>query len=164
MRLYLVRHTTASPGEDDAARPLSKEGRKEARSLAEFFLKNRAFSPDRLWISPLLRAKETAKILSEGLQPAPQEFEVEGLRPDADPKAIVTKIALLPPGSSLALVGHNPHLSILATLLVRGRPHPISFPFEKGTVLALEHIEPFRLKPGDPEWAVEWQISPDLLR
>ena len=66
MKVLLVRHAIAvdrdTPGISDHLRPLTEEGaarfRKTARSLADLL------TPDLLLTSPLLRAKQTAEILS----------------------------------------------------------------------------------------------------
>ena len=58
MRLYLVRHAEAAPGEPDELRQLTPEGREQARALGK-----RLFSEDAvpavILTSPLLRARET---------------------------------------------------------------------------------------------------------
>ena len=61
MRLFLVRHAHAAPGEPDELRPLSDRGREEARALAE---RLDAAAPDLVVTSPLLRARETAAAIA----------------------------------------------------------------------------------------------------
>ena len=56
---------------------------------------------------------------------------------------------------SLAIVGHEPHLSALATLLVTGRTEPPTFVMKKCAALALEGAA--------SHWTVRWHISPELL-
>ena len=72
VRLYLVRHAKAAPGDPDELRPLTPEGREEARRLAERLAAER---PDAVVTSPLLRARETAEVLARacGLEAVPDE-------------------------------------------------------------------------------------------
>jgi hypothetical protein len=65
MKLYLVRHATASDiATSDAERELTREGGEEARivgaALAELGVK-----PSRVWSSPLVRARQTAEIVAQ---------------------------------------------------------------------------------------------------
>ena len=55
----------------------------------------------------------------------------------------------------VALVGHDPHLSALASLLVTGKVEPVRFRLRKCAVLRLER--------SSGGWIVQWQVSPDLL-
>ncbi len=45
MQLYLVRHADATPGDPDELRPLSDEGREQARELGER-LRDDGVAPD----------------------------------------------------------------------------------------------------------------------
>src|SRR4051794_27457808 len=63
MQLYLVRHAEATPGSPDELRPLSDEGREQARELGER-LGAEGVSPDVVLTSPLLRARETGEALA----------------------------------------------------------------------------------------------------
>jgi phosphohistidine phosphatase SixA len=58
MRLFLVRHAEAAPGDPDELRPLTAAGRVVARDLGERLAPEH---PDAVVSSPLLRARETAE-------------------------------------------------------------------------------------------------------
>src|SRR2546427_2875162 len=62
MKLYFLRHADALEGADDASRPLSPHGRKEALEVGRF-LKRAGIEFDAAYSSPLVRAKETAEIV-----------------------------------------------------------------------------------------------------
>lgn len=154
MILYLIRHAHALRAEEDPERPLSKRGRGQVRALAAFLRPSAAFEARELWHSPLARSQETAELLRGRLKLDAALKRVAGLEGDDDPRVIARKLAT-PPAESLAIVGHEPHLGALATLLVTGAAEPVRFIFKKAAVLALERVE--------DHWAVRWQIAPEII-
>ena len=151
--LYLIRHAHALDSEDDAARPLSPRGKKQVEALAKLLHGTDAFYPEKIWHSPLVRARETADLLVRGLGRKLPLVETAGLRPDDDPAKIAR--ALKHVSAPLCVVGHEPHLSALASLLVIGAEDRPVFLFKKCAVLALDHV--------DDHWLARWQVSPELL-
>jgi phosphohistidine phosphatase len=154
MPIYLIRHAHAIDGKDDAARPLSKKGRAQIRTLARFLRRNAGLETHEFWHSPLVRSVDTARLLAKGLQVRATFTLVSGLLHDDDPAVLAKKLGQQ--RQSVALVGHEPHLSALASLLVGGRAKPPLFLLKKCAVLALE-------KDGR-RWTVRWQVSPELFR
>ena len=152
-RLWLIRHAQAVDAADDAARPLSKRGRQQIRALARFLSASQALQPAEIWHSPLVRARETAQRLAKHLRLDAPLTEVPGLKPLNDPRIAARRIAAL--RRDVAIVGHEPHLSALASLLVGGAAQPPVFVLKKCATLALER--------GAARWAVRWQVSPELL-
>ena len=151
--LYLVRHAHALDAEVDPARPLSERGRKQVATLARFLQISGAFRPEEIWHSPLARARESAQLLALQLKlPAPLR-EMPDLQPEDDPAATARRLKVV--RRPVAIFGHEPHLSGLASLLVAGAMEPTAFVFKKCTVLMLESY--------DGRWKVRWQISPELL-
>jgi phosphohistidine phosphatase len=153
MELYLIRHAHALEAAFDEIRPLSPRGRKQIRVLARWLHKSSGFTPAEYWHSHLLRAADTAAQLTARLRSQTPRRQVKGLAPWDDPAVIAARLGRR--RKSLALVGHEPHLSALASLLVTGRTHPPVFICKKCSVLALERIE--------SRWLVRWQVSADLL-
>jgi phosphohistidine phosphatase len=151
--LYLVRHAHALDGEVDPARPLSERGRKQVATLARFLGPSGAFRPEEMWHSPLVRSRETAQLLAVHLKMSVPLREMPDLRPEDDPAATARRLKLV--RRPLAIVGHEPHLSALASLLVAGDMEPPAFVFKKCSALMLE--------PNGESWLVRWQISPELL-
>ena len=76
MRLFLVRHAEAAPGEPDELRPLTDAGRTVARALGE---RLRTERPEAVLSSPLLRARETAEAIARaaGIAAEADEREAE---------------------------------------------------------------------------------------
>jgi phosphohistidine phosphatase len=163
VQLYLIRHAHAAAAGDDSLRPLSERGREECSRLVAFFQRNGALRPAQLWHSPLVRALETARLLAAGLKLDHALVETPGLLPEDNPFEIADRIETLDTIDRLALVGHEPHLSALATLLVRGKDHPAAFDLKKGAVLAFAPTGGTHKKTGRPRWHVLWSIEPALL-
>ncbi len=103
MRLLIVRHAEAEPGEPDELRTLTSAGRKQARELGRR-LREQGFEPDAVVSSPLLRARETARALGLG-EPAVDER----LAPGATPLDV--RDAAAGRGETVLLVGHQPDCS-----------------------------------------------------
>jgi phosphohistidine phosphatase len=118
MRLVLVRHAEAAPGDPDELRTLTPEGHERARRLGER-LRAEGITPDAVLTSPLLRARETAAELGFG-EPEP----VEELGPGATADDVRTAIAGR--GEIVVVVGHQPDCSRI-TAALRGGAEP-AFP------------------------------------
>jgi len=100
MRILIVRHAEAAPGDPDELRPLTPEGREHARELGRR-LRDAGFAPDAVVTSPLLRARETAAALALG-DPTVDERLAPGASPD-DMRDVATGR-----GDTVVLVGHQP--------------------------------------------------------
>jgi phosphohistidine phosphatase len=153
MRLIIVRHAHAHPGTPDAGRHLSRRGRKQVRKLASFLRETELQVPGEIWHSPLIRAGETATLLAKHLKLRAPTVEKSGLEPEASPALTARRLAHR--DRPLTIVGHEPHLSALASLLVTGSREPPVFVMRKCTALALER--------QGGRWLVTWMIPPELL-
>jgi phosphohistidine phosphatase len=100
MRVYLVRHAEAAPGEPDELRALTPNGRDQARRLGER-LRQEGVAADAVLSSPLLRARETADAL--GLGPSQPD---ERLAPGATADDV--RAAVAGRGATVVIVGHQP--------------------------------------------------------
>ena len=144
MRLYVIRHAHAIDLSPDAARPLSDEGREQARQLGERLKARGDFLVSEFWHSPLVRARETAEIVAEVVGGAKLK-EVSGLRPEDDPRPMAAKVAAAK--KDIALFGHEPHLGVFGGFLMYGDPAPPLI-FRK----ACGYL--FAPKPGSERWKV----------
>ncbi len=118
MTLYLVRHAHAVTAEENPARPLSDRGREQVAQLVNYFRQSGAFNPAEIWCSTLIRSREAASLLAVGLNLQVPLLECPDLEPEADPGRKLTRIAAAT--RDLAIVGHEPHLGMLAALLLDG--------------------------------------------
>jgi len=162
MKVWIVRHASAVPAVEDPVRPLSTEGRETCRRLVRFFRANGLLGGATLvWHSPLARARETATVLRDGLAPDALLVETGGLLPDDAPFPVAERLERQE--DDVVIVGHEPQLGALATLLVRGKPKPVAFALEKASVVALEPAPGRHKKTDRRRWRVCWHFSPELL-
>jgi phosphohistidine phosphatase len=101
MRVLIVRHAEAAPGDPDELRPLTSAGREHARAVGSR-LRGEGFAADAVVSSPLLRARETAEALGLG-EPSVDER----LAPGATP-VDVRDVAVERGGETVVVVGHQP--------------------------------------------------------
>ena len=132
MLVVLVRHGDAAFSMPDAKRELSARGREEVQSAvathAAFRRKGAAGAYEagvRVVVSPLLRAQQTAAMLANEFNANGSRFALitdDRLEPDRDPTAIFALVdqAQMQGITELWLVGHNPLLSTLLSLLADG--------------------------------------------
>ncbi|HEV8248786.1 MAG TPA: phosphohistidine phosphatase SixA [Gaiellaceae bacterium] len=121
MRVYLVRHGEAAPGEPDEERRLTPEGREQSRRVAEQ-LASAQPRPDAVLHSPLVRARETAELIAAplGIEPEPDDRLAPGATTDN------VRAAAAGRGEAVVLVGHQPDCGRVAAELTGG-PEP-AFP------------------------------------
>jgi phosphohistidine phosphatase SixA len=113
VRLFLVRHAHADPGDPDELRPLSPRGRAQARELAERLVK---VEPTRIVSSPLLRARETASAI--GIATGAEVAVDDRLSPGAGAEELLA--ALEGAEGAVVAVGHQPDCSEIAAALGAG--------------------------------------------
>ena len=153
MRLYLVQHGEAKREEEDPSRPLTDRGREEVRRVAEYAARV-GVKVDRIIHSGKLRAAQTAEIMAEALKPPKGVEGADGLDPLADPKIWAERLRGV--GEDLMIVGHLPHLSRLASLLLTGREDLEPVKFRMGGLVCLERDEAGK-------WSVLWAIRPEIV-
>jgi phosphohistidine phosphatase len=111
--LFILRHGEAGNRmtvvEDDSERPLTPEGRIEMQKIAKS-LKAVGLQSNRIFTSPLRRARETAEIVAKSLK-IPIFEEWDELKPDGNKTGLYRKLARLERNSRVMLVGHEPYLS-----------------------------------------------------
>lgn len=159
MELLVVRHAAAgdraefaATGKPDELRPITDKGRRrteeEVRGLTRL-----APRLDALASSPLVRARQTAEIVSRAYEGIPVT-ELDELRPNRSPGEMVEWLRREPPQVVAAVVGHQPHLgSVVDLLLVPGQPRPESF--KKGAVCLLRFPECAAEGAGVLAWMLE---------
>jgi phosphohistidine phosphatase len=153
MRWYLVRHGEAKSEKEDPARPLSDRGREEVRRVAQH-VAGLGLTLAQIRHSGKLRARQTAEILAEFLSAAQGVREMGGLAPMDDPGKAQAEIEAS--REPTMLVGHLPHLSRLASLLVLDDPEQEIVEFPTGTMVCLARTE--------EGFQVEWVLTPEIAK
>ena len=148
MEFYLVRHGEAVSQAVNGQRPLTPGGRRDVKRVGRAAAE-RGIQPSKIFHSGLLRAQQTAEVLSEDLGPVGEIRELVGLRPDDDP--LVAKAELESSTVSLMLVGHLPHMSRLASFLVAGDAERKVVEFAPATMVGLSY-EYHR-------WRILWKLT-----
>lgn len=118
-RLVLVRHAKAAGGAVDAERPLAARGARDAVALGAWIVRH-SLVPDRVAVSPARRAAETWEHAAAVLMAGSPSFVDERIYVNTV-DALLAVIHDIPPEvQTLALVGHNPSIAELASVLADG--------------------------------------------
>lgn len=163
MRLFILRHGDAMDRNDpryenDAARPLTIKGIQRTKQLAHS-LRAWDVAFDLILSSPLVRARETAEIVEHGLRNHGRLELTPHLAPEGDPEKLIAQInALRPPPDALLLVGHEPYLGGLISMLCAGSSH-LALSLKKGGLVRLE-VDALKYARCA---ALEWVIPPRLF-
>ena len=158
LELYLLRHADAGDATtwegDDAARPLSKKGRKQARRLGRH-LDDLGIEVSAILTSPRVRAADTARIVGKalGVKPATEPRVDSGFDRAALAAVIGDLEAMV---TSVILVGHDPDFSALASWLTSS-----TVEMRKGAIAKID--VPGRMV-GAGAGALRWLVPPDALR
>ncbi len=164
MDLYLLRHGLAveldAPGfARDADRPLTRKGERKLRGIAAA-MREMELSFDYILSSPYLRARQTAEIVAALLRQSKRLRMTEALVPDAHPRQLAEELhALVPAPNSVLLVGHEPYLSRLISLLVSGDPD-FAVTLKKAGLCKL--LVPHRFRAGRCA-ELQWLLTPKQM-
>lgn len=158
--LYLVRHAIAAErGDDwpdDTKRPLTADGVSRFRAVVEGLVWF-GVELDEIYSSPLVRARQTADLLSAGLAHRPAVRTLDELAPAYEPAQVLTALARRVKRRRVALVGHEPDLGELAAALIGAQR---ALPFRKGGVC---RIDVDRLG-ASAAGSLIWFLPPKVLR
>jgi phosphohistidine phosphatase len=159
MRVLLIRHAKAVPrgtsGIPDDERPVTPEGEERFRAAARG-LARIVEGPAAILTSPLPRARRTAEIAAESW--GKSRVKEVGALADGSLAELTRILASFAGDETVAMVGHEPHLSgLLAHLL--GAREGDSLTFRKGGAALVE-------LPGAPSkgGTLLWFIPPKILR
>src|ERR1051325_5596362 len=160
MKLYILRHGEAADHNDprfenDADRPLTIRGTQRTKQLAHA-LRQWEISFGSILSSPLVRARETAEIVARSLRLSGRLDFSEQLAPTGDMEKLIEQLnALRPLPTSILLVGHEPYLSNLISLLCAGGPN-LSVTLKKGGLCRMEAEQLHYARCA----RLEWLLSP----
>ncbi len=157
LTILFIRHADAGDSAawtgNDAERPLSKKGRKQAKRLGDLLDRLR-LRPEPLLTSPRVRAADTARLIGRRIG---RESTIEP-RLDAgfNAEALASLVAELSASSStVAIVGHDPDFSTLASWLVDA---PLAL--SKGALVRIDLPE---RSIGAGKGTLAWLLPPDAV-
>ena len=153
MELILWRHAEAEEpksGMSDMKRRLTPRGEKQARVVGRW-LRQKLPKGTRILVSPAIRTQQTVLPLE-----LPYDTD-ERLGPQATPADLFAAAGWPNLPSAVLIVGHQPALGALASLLVCGQEG--DFSVRKGSVWWISR----KTKPGDDKTFLRAVIGPDLL-
>jgi phosphohistidine phosphatase len=156
LQLYLLRHADAGdpmawPG-DDAERPLSAKGKRQARRLGSL-LAQIGWKPDLILTSPKVRAAQTARIVGQAVEVKPRD-EVR-LASSFEAGDIGSMLSGHSGAKRVVLVGHDPDFSSVASSLTGA-----AIELRKG---AIARIDLEDSEPAAGRGALRWLIPPGVV-
>jgi phosphohistidine phosphatase len=163
MKLLIIRHGAAMDQEEfaqtkqsDDLRPLTGEGKREMKRVAKG-LRKAIDELDVLATSPLVRAVQTAEIVADAYG-----IEITDTTPTLVPDAPLDEFeewcGRFRDEKVIAVVGHEPHLSSLATWLMTGRRES-RIRLKKAGACLLEFDSAVRRDSG----TLNWLLTPRQL-
>jgi phosphohistidine phosphatase len=163
--LYVLRHGLAvehgAPGYDagnDDARPLTAKGIREMRRIGQA-LRRLKVQADVMLSSPLPRAWRTAEIVAGALRRSRKLKSCVGLGVSGDPRVVFRRLKLRHASAKhIMLVGHEPYLSQLISVLLTGEKD-LPLTLKKG---GLGKLSLPRLRYGRGA-TLEWLLTPKTL-
>lgn len=149
MELLLWRHAEAEEGENDLQRRLTARGERQARIMAQW-LRQREPKKLRILVSPAVRCQQTAKALDLPFETCRQ------LGPDACVSDLVAASGWPNDGGSVLIVGHQPALGRMASLLLSGQE--ADWTIKKGAVWWFTN----RVRAGETQTVLRAAMGADL--
>ena len=165
LRLILIRHAKSSwddPFADDHARVLNERGRASATAIGDW-LADKGYVPDVVLCSDAARTVETAERIMPKLTPTP-DLQLSGRIYLASPDTIADLIQRQT-AQTVAVIGHNPGIGMLANGLVRTAPkhHRFSdYPTCAVTVIDFEEDAWSAIRPHKGT-AIDFIVPRDLI-
>lgn len=150
MDLILWRHAEAEPGEPDLGRRLTAKGIKQAERVAGW-LDGHLPDTTRILASPADRAQQTALALKRKFR------TMDELAPGASATAVLAAAGWPDARESVLVVGHQPTLGEVASLLLAGEELPWSI--RKSAVWWLSN----RVRNGVSAVVLRVAVGPDFV-
>jgi phosphohistidine phosphatase len=163
MDLLLLRHGKAAPsseGSDDAARPLTGDGKRGIRTTARW-MKSRKMSFDLIATSPLARAGETAEIIARSLDIRDRLTVWEELAPGGDLDTVLYHASQFRNDAGVLLVGHEPALSMMIGRIIGGGKNA-SITLAKGGLAKIQNYSFDKQPSGDLQWLLTQRQIADM--
>jgi phosphohistidine phosphatase len=152
MALFLVQHGKSLAKDVDPDQGLSEEGVAETRRIAEV-AKGYHVNVKSIKHSVKTRARTTAEIFTDALDPADGIQEITGIKPMDDIPAIAKD---MDSQAATMLVGHLPFMERMVSFLITGSIENPVIKFQNSGIVCLDQ---------DPEtgsWFIKWTLMPNI--
>ncbi len=162
MDLFVFRHAWAEERDagrwpDDGLRPLTAAGRERFARMVDR-LGDRGVVPSIVATSPLVRCRQTADLLADGMSHTLKVVELDALAPGSNRQALLKwTVAASTDHDQIAWVGHSPDVDLLVAVLIGDGNGWIRF--AKGAVAGLRFED--AVCPGGGE--LRWMVTAKLL-
>ncbi|MDO6384909.1 MULTISPECIES: histidine phosphatase family protein [unclassified Uliginosibacterium] len=150
MDLLLWRHADAGEGSPDISRTLTPRGLKQSQRMARW-LDEHAPAELRVLVSPATRTRQTIEAWRSDYEINP----AVGL--DATPQSLLEAAGWPEAGGAVLVVGHQPTLGQVASLLLRDEDSALSF--KKGALWWFQ----LRERNGELQTVLKTVINADLI-
>ena len=152
MHLYLVQHAEAKKEDEDASRGLTDKGTQDINKVASYVVKLN-LKVTNIYHSGKTRALQTAQILHESVNTSAGISQTDGLSPMDEPGVWAERLGSVK--DNIIIVGHLPHLSKLASLLLAGDEGKDIVNVQMASMVCLKRFD-------DGHWAVDWMLTPEI--
>ena len=158
MEIYLLRHGIAednAPGQSDAERALTSEGRDKLRKVLKR-ARQAEVAPSLILTSPYRRALETAEIAARALDYQGKLVHTKSLLPEASPHDLWDELRTHRSEGSILLASHEPLMSSAAAFLLGASSLQVDM---KKAALVRIDCERFG---SEPRGILKWMLTPAL--
>ena len=152
MALYLVQHGKSLPKNQDPDQGLSEEGKAETEMIAKT-AKEKGITVFQIRHSVKTRARQTAEILAQSLNPEQGVKETVGIKPMDD---VGEAAANNDPAGNTMLVGHLPFMERMTAFLVTGSIDKPIIKFQNSGIVCLDQ------EPDTQAWVILWALLPKI--
>ena len=153
MKLYLVQHGEAVSKAVDPDRPLTNQGRRDAKKIAHF-MRSTNIVVQRVLHSGKIRARQSADILAAAVLLHGSPAEIIGINPNDSVAEFAGMLSEM--GSELMIVGHMPFMAKLVSYLLISDDLTPLVAYRPGCVVCLEYTQ-------ENGWILNWMLRPELL-
>lgn len=158
MKIYILRHGEAEKyAATDFDRELTEQGEADSKNIGAFCVRAKIYFTH-IFVSPLTRAKQTARLVAEQLPQAPIE-ETEFLTPNTDPKNLFNLLRSFTNESRILCVTHEPFASTCISALISGSENA-RVVMKTSTLACVETDGP----PARGNGKLMWVVSSETLR
>ena len=152
MAVYLVQHGKSLSKDQDPEKGLSEIGEAETKRIADV-AKGYNVAVSAIFHSGKKRARQTADIFNQALNPANGVNQQDGLNPMDDVVAFSKSIIS---DQNIMFIGHLPFMERLTSHLVANRLEPTVFKFQNSGIVCLDR------EPESGDWFLKWTLMPQI--